>query len=218
MEVDGAFVHGRVRALALDEAEHGAGRRVDHRERVGAGRAERDARGRVVAPAPDVAGRRLLQLREQRRPLERRVAEHVAVGVVERRLERGREHVPVEDARVRVVEDRRLDAPLEQRLRLAHEVLVERVLAGDQHRQPVAAATGAPPLLAEARDRAREAGRDHAVEQADVDPELERVGRGDAEQLAGRQPPLDVAALRRRVAGPVGREPVAALVRRAGRA
>ena len=121
--------------------------------------------------------------------------------------------MPVEDARVRVVEDRRLDAAAEQRLGLAHEVLVERVLAGDEHREPVAAAPGAAPLLAEARDRAREAGRDHAVEQADVDPELERVGRRDAEQLAGREPLLD--ARRRcagRVAGAVGREPVAVLL------
>ena len=126
--------------------------------------------------------------------------------------------MPVEDARVRVVEDRRLDAPLEQRLRLAHEVLVERVLARDEHGEPVAAAAGAAPLLAQARDRPGEAGRDHAVEQADVDPQLERVGGGDAEQLAGGESPLDVPALRGCVAGPVGREPVAVLVRRGGRA
>ena len=37
-------------------------------------------------------------------------------------------------------------------------------------------------------------------------PELERVRRGDAEQLALEQPPLDLAPLRGRVAGAVGRE------------
>ena len=102
----------------------------------------------------------------------------------------------VEDARVRVVEDRRLDAAAEQRLGLAHEVLVERVLARDEHGEPVPAAAGAAPLLAQARDRAREADRDHRVEQADVDAELERVRRGHAEQLALDEPPLDLAALR----------------------
>ena len=57
--------------------------------------------------------------------------------------------MPVENARVRVVEDRRLDSTSEQRLRLAHEELVERVLGGDEDGEPVAAAAGASPLLAE---------------------------------------------------------------------
>ena len=105
--------------------------------------------------------------------------------------------MPVEHARVRVVEDRRLHAPAEQRVGLAHEVLVERVLARDQHGEPVAAATGATPLLAQRRDRAGEADGDRAVEQADVDAELERVRRRDAEQLSLDEPPLDVAPLLR---------------------
>ena len=49
--------------------------------------------------------------------------------------------------------------------------------------------------------------RDGAVEQADVDAELERVGGRHAEELALDQAPLDLAPLRGRVAGPVGREP-----------
>ena len=36
---------------------------------------------------------------------------------------------------------------------------------------------------------------DRGVEPADVDPELERVGRDDAEQLAVDQPTLDLVAL-----------------------
>ncbi len=171
-----------------------------------------DAGGRVVAPGPDVALRASgAAPAAARARSSASVAEHVAVVVVERRLERGRAHVPVEDARVGVVEDRRLDPPAEQRLRLAHEVLVERVLARDQHGEPVPAAAGAAPLLAQAGDRAGEAGRDHAVEQADVDPELERVGGRDAEQLARGEPPLDLAPLTRRVPGAVGGEPVAVL-------
>ena len=109
-------------------------------------------------------------------------------------------------ARVCMVEDRGLDPPAEQLVGLAHEELVEAVLARDQHREPAAAAAGASPLLAQRRNRAREADRDHAVEQADVDAELERIRRRDAEQLAVLQPALDVAALLRGVAGPVRRE------------
>ena len=119
------------------------------------------------------------------------------VALVDRRLERGRADVPGEDARVRVVEQRRLDAPAEQLLGLAHEVLVEPVLARDEHGEPVPAPPGAAPLLAQRRDRAREADGDHRVEQADVDPELERVRRGHAEQVARRR-----AAARSRAAAP----------------
>ena len=43
----------------------------------------------------------------------------------------------VEDSRVGVVEDGRLDPPAEERLGLAHEELVERVLAGDEDGEAV---------------------------------------------------------------------------------
>ena len=95
----------------------------------------------------------------------------------------------------------------EQRLGLAHEELVERVLARDEHGEAVLAPAGAAPLLAQARDRAREADRDRAVEQADVDSELERVRGGHAQELALDEAALDLAPLRGRVARAVGREP-----------
>ena len=113
---------------------------------------------------------------------------------------------PREDTRVRVVEDRRLDPAAEQLVRLAHEVLVERVLGRDEHGEPVPAPPRAAPLLAQRGDRAREADGDHGVEKPDVDAELERVGRGDAEQVALGEPPLDLAPLLGRVAGAVRRE------------
>ena len=125
--------------------------------------------------------------------------------------------MPVEHARVRVVENRRLDGAGEERLGVAHEELVERVLARDENGDAVTPATRAAPLLAQRGDRAGERDRDRAVERADVDPELERIGRGDAEQLAGHQPPLDLAPLRGRVAGAVGREPLRGRRRRRAR-
>ena len=115
--------------------------------------------------------------------------------------------MPVEDARVRMVEDRRLDGSRQQGLGLAHEVLVERVLARDEHGETGRAAAGPAPLLPQRRDGAGEADRHRAVERADVDPQLERVRRRDAEQLPGHQPLLDLAALRRRVAGAVRSQP-----------
>ena len=64
----------------------------------------------------------------------------------------------------------------------------------------------ASPLLPQRGDGAREADGEHAVEQADVDPELEGVRRRDAEQLAFEQAALDLATLSRRVARAVRRE------------
>ena len=205
MEVDGALVHRRVRAGALDESEQRAGRRVDDGERVGVGGTQGHARRRVVPAGPDPAVRRALQLgigggRGERLGAELRVA------LVERRLEGRRAHVAGEYARVRVVEDRRLDAPPEQLVRLPHEVLVERILRRDEHREPVPAAARAAPLLPQRRHRAGEADGDHRVEEADVDAELERVRGGHPEQVAAGEPPLDLAPLLRRVAGPVRRE------------
>src|SRR5205823_12857601 len=118
----------------------------------------------------------------------------------------GGRDMAVEHARVRVVEDRGLDATAEKRLRLAHEVLVEGVLGGDEHGEAVASAPGTAPLLAQARDRARKPDRDRAVEQADVDAELERVRGRNAEQVAVDEAPFELAPLLRRVAGAVRRE------------
>ncbi len=103
---------------------------------------------------------------------------------------------------------RGLDVAREKRLRLAGEELVERVLARDEHREAATAPSRASPLLAQRGDGAGEADRDRAVEQADVDPELERVGRGHSEKLAFDETALDLAPLLGRVAGAIRGEPV----------
>ena len=107
-----------------------------------------------------------------------------------------------------VVEDRRLHRPVEELVGVAAEELVERVLARHVHRQPGVAAAGAAPHLAQAGDRAGERDADRRVELADVDAELERVGGHHRQQLALGQPALDLAPLRGRVAGAVGRDPL----------
>ena len=133
-------------------------------------------------------------------------AERRRVVAGDRRLVGGGSDVAGEHARVRVVEDRRLDAPAEELVRLAHEELVERVLGGDEHREPVAAATRAAPLLTQGCNRPGEADGDHRVQQADVNTELERIRGGDAEQLPVGEPPLDLSSLVCGVAGAIRRE------------
>ena len=71
------------------------------------------------------------------------------------------------------------------------EELVERVLAGEKDGQAAAAATRPPPHLAQARDGAGEGHAYRRVELADVDPELERVGRNDGKQIALTEPALE---------------------------
>ena len=63
---------------------------------------------------------------------------------------------------------------------------------------------GAPPHLAQRGDGAGERDDDRRVELADVDAELERVGRDHRAQLAARQPALELAPLLGGVAGAVG--------------
>ncbi len=96
----------------------------------------------------------------------------------------GAEQVRAVDLRALVIEDRRLDGARQEVLRVAAEELVERVLAGDVDREPAAAPAGPAPHLAQRGNGARERHDDAGVELADVDPQLERVGRDHGEQLA----------------------------------
>ena len=86
---------------------------------------------------------------------------------------------------------------------MAAEELVQRVLARDVDRQSAPTPPGAAPHLTQRRDGARERRDDRGVQRADVDAELERVGRDDGVQLAAHEPRLELAALLRRVAGAV---------------
>ena len=114
--------------------------------------------------------------------------------------------------RVVGVEDRSLDGPAEDRLRVVDEIGVERIVARDQHRERVAAvAPGATGLLPQRRAGARPAGDEDRVEPADVDAELERVRARHAEEVAVVQRALEGAAVLGEVAGAVRRDPVGQL-------
>ena len=104
------------------------------------------------------------------------------------------------------VEDVGLDRPAEQRLGVVDEVGVQRVVARHQHGEGVAGTpSGAAHLLPQRGAGAREAGEQDGVEAADVDAELERVGRGQAEQPPRAERLLELATLLGQVAAAVGR-------------
>jgi hypothetical protein len=89
---------------------------------------------------------------------------------------------------------------------VVHEVGVERVVRGDEDASaPCPARPARPGLLPDRRDGARPAGEDDRVEARDVEPELERVRGGDADELARLQLPLELSPLLGQVAGAVGR-------------
>ena len=107
--------------------------------------------------------------------------------VAERQLERGALHVVEEDVQVVGVDERVLGRRVEEIRRVADDELIDRRAARDEHRgRARGAAAGAAGALPRGGDRPRVAGHHRDVERADVDPELERVGRHDRAHLALR--------------------------------
>ena len=99
------------------------------------------------------------------------------------------------------------------------EILVERVLGGDEDPETLAPPPCTTPLLPKRRGRSGEPNRNRAIQVADVDTQLERVGRDDAEQLPVGEGSLDPPAIlgrciprgRRRAAEPLRGRAVRAL-------
>ena len=136
-------------------------------------------------------------------------AQELTVGARKRTLVGGAQQLRAVDQRALVVEDRGLDGALEEVLGVAAEELVERVLARDVHRQAAPAPTdrrpaGASPHLAQRCNSTGKRDDKRCVELADVDSELESVGRDHRTQLPAREPALQLAALLGGVAGAVG--------------
>ena len=86
---------------------------------------------------------------------------------------------------------------------MLYVVLIERIVAGNQHhhRLAVGPSTDAARLLPEAHRAARIAGDNGHVERADVDAQLERVGRDYPAQLTAAQSSFDFGTL----VGPIAR-------------
>ena len=156
----------------------------------------------AVARLADVA-----RLREEREQVVRRArAEDLAR--LERQLERRRAEMGEQDVEVVRIDPGLLRRAVEEVLRVVDHVLVDRRAGGDEDRhRGLVAATGPADLLPRRGDGARVAGEDRHVEAADVDAQLERVRRDDAEDLAVAQAALDRPPLRRQVAAAVATDP-----------
>ena len=176
-------------------------------------RPQRDLRGREVlarpVPAPVGGLADVAFLGEERQQVVgRRGTEHLAR--FERQLERRGAQVGEQDMQVVRVEARLLGRVVEQELGMVDDVLVDRRARGDEDRDAGALPPAGPAeLLPRGGHRARVAGQDRHVETADVDAELERVGRDDAEDLAVAQPALDRAAFGRQVAAAIAADAAA---------
>ena len=104
------------------------------------------------------------------------------------------------------IDDRVLGRLGEEVVGVAQQVLVDRVVAGQQHGQAfVVPAAAAARLLPTAGDRAGVIHQEGHVERADVDAQLERVGGRDAAQVAAEQILLDLAAFIGQVAAAIAR-------------
>ena len=205
VHVDRPLVHEDLRREQVDFTEDSrpVGCRVDDHHVLRGRRPERDLRRREVLGAPvpaavlglaDVAG-----LGDEGEELVGDArTEHLAR--LERQLERGASKMGDQDVQVVRIEARLLDLAAEQELRVADDVPVDRRARRDEDPDADPAAPPRPPdLLPRRRDGARIPGQDRHVEAADVDAELERVRRDDAEDLAVTQALLDRPPLRREV-------------------
>jgi hypothetical protein len=113
--------------------------------------------------------------------------------------------VRLEHERIRGVDHGCLGRPVEQVGRVLHQVLVERVVLRNEHRERRRRPPPGPPgLLPHRGSRPRVADENGGVEGADVDPQLQRVRGRDGDQLVARELALELAAVLWQVAGPVG--------------
>ena len=211
-DVDGFLVERRGAAGEVRFADDPlAAGRVDDDEVVRAHRTKADGVGgiRLVGPVPLPVGMVDESLfRQDAEDLLHVDAAELLVGG-ERELERGALHVVDEDVQVVGVDERVLRRAVEEIRRIAHDELVDRRAARDQHgrrsRRPPAGAAGPLPCRG---NRARIASHHADVEGADVDAQLQRIGGNDGADLRFAQPALDFAAAVRQIAATIAADHV----------
>ncbi len=208
MQVDRTLEHGAVGGGRIHLADHAAGRVLHHLHRAPVGRAQVDRVHGPVGTGPEPAGAAAAQVSGCGQPVQQcrqGAAEEPAVGQRHRELLRRGRDVRGEDMRVLRVQDGALHRPVEDQVGVRAQVGVQRVRAGDQHREGIPAGTpGASGLLPETGQGAREAAGDDGVHPGDVDAELEGIRAGDALKLPGLQACLQPAPVIGQVAAAVG--------------
>ena len=96
---------------------------------------------------------------------------------------------------------------------MTDEPLVDGILAGDQKHQRLAEATsGAPRLLQEGADTAGPPDHDTAIESADIDPHLQRIGRHHSAKIPTKQFRFDTAPFTRQVTATISVDPIGDLL------
>ena len=111
-----------------------------------------------------------------------------------------------ENIRVGRVDHDPFDRLVQQRGGIVHQIGIQRVVSGDQHHQrALTTSPGSAGLLPERRHRSGEAGQHDRVEPGDVDAKLQRIGGGQAPQLAVEQRPLECVAVLGQIARTIGR-------------
>ena len=97
---------------------------------------------------------------------------------------------------------------IQKKLRVAHDVLVERLAAGHQHPQRAATAPARTPEPLPGRcNAARIAIEDADVQAADVHAQFQRRGGDNAVDTALAQTPFGLTAFARQVTAPIGKDP-----------
>ena len=213
MQIDRPLVHQDLRGEQVDLPEHSrpVRGRVDDHDVLRRRAAERHLRRREVlgapVPPPVVGLANVARFGDEREELVGcGRPEHLAR--LERQLERRAPQMSDQDVEVVGIETRLLGASLEEELRMMDDVAVNGRAGRDEDADARLATTPGPAdLLPRRRDRARVTGQDRHVESADVDPELERVRRDDAEDLAVAKAALDRSPLEGQVAAAIAADP-----------
>ena len=213
-DVDGLGVQGGRPAREVGFADHlGPGADVDDDEVVRRDRAQAHGIGGVALARP-VPLPRLVAVGIARAVHEAVLAQnhqhllHVdgaeRVGAAERQLERRALHVIHQDVQVVGIDQRVLGRGVEEIRRMPGHELIDRRARRHHHRgRPGRPASSAARALPGGGNRARVAGHDRHIERADVDAELERVGRDHAAHLPFAQALLDLAPAQRQIAAAV---------------
>ena len=125
--------------------------------------------------------------------------------VVQGQFKGGCPEVVGQDIGVLRVHDRVFRGLGEKVFGVAQQVLIHRIVAGQQHGQAFLVPPAAPPgLLPRAGDRARIVHQQGHIQRADVDAQFQCIGGGDAAQPPLEQILLDLPPFLRKVSAPVG--------------
>ena len=126
------------------------------------------------------------------------------LAVADGQLERRALHVIDQNLEVVGIDVRVFRRALEEIVGMLDDVLIQRRAGCHQHRQRSGLpAPGAAGALPRGGDGSRIAGHHHRVQRADVDAQLQRIGRHHAADLAVAQLALDLAALARQIAAAI---------------